>query len=169
MRAIFPLELVDLQRSRVVIWSYIVASRRGQLVESRIVELDRPTWPDSSGFQVLQAGTHDGGLTKPAGWFAFFVPWALAVLDEPNQRLLVHCAMGSNRGPSGAFAILLMLGWTPGRALQSIQAQRPYAQIRYAEEACLWFHSVTAAPLAQRSADYAAISQWRTQLSGGIL
>ena len=61
--------------------------------------------------------------------------------------------MGSNRGPSGAFAILLMLGWTPDDALRSIQTQRPYAQIQYAEDARQWVHSVTAAPLTQRSED----------------
>ena len=69
--------------------------------------------------------------------------------------------MGSNLGPSGAFAILLMLGWTPDDALQASRAQRPYAQIQYAENACLWVHSVTAAPLAQRSADCAAIPRRR--------
>lgn len=113
--------------------------------------------------QVLRAGAHDDGATKPAGWFASFVPWALAALDDPSHRLLVHCAMGSNRGPSGAFAILMMLGWAPDDALRSIQTQRPYAQIQYAEDACLWVHSVTAAPPAQRSADYAVISHWRTR------
>lgn len=112
---------------------------------------------------MLRAGTHDDGSTKPASWFATYVPRALATLDEPSQRLFVHCAIGSNLGPSGAFAILLMLGWTPDDALQASRAQRPYAQIQYAENACLGVHSVTAAPLAQRSADYAAITRRRTR------
>lgn len=107
------------------------------------------------------------GVSTPVGsrWFRHaggIVPWALAALDDPSHHLLVHCAMGSNRGPSGAFAILLMLGWTPDDALHVIQSHRPYAQIQYAEDACLWVHSVTAASVAQRSADYAAITRWRT-------
>lgn len=139
----------------------LVAAGIMHVVDLRAPREGMSTWPESSRFDVLRAGTHDDGSTKPAGWFASFVPWALAALDDPRHRLLVHCAMGSNRGPSGAFAILLMLGWTPDDALRSIQTQRPYAQIQYAEDARQWVHSVTAAPLTQRSADYAAITRWR--------
>ena len=139
----------------------LVAAGITHVVDLRAPREVMSTWPESSRFEVRRAGTHDDGSTKPDGWFASFVPWALAALDDRSHRLLVHCAMGSNRGPSGAFAILLMLGWTPDDALRSIQTQRPYAQIQYAE-ACLWVHAVTAAPLTQRSEDYAAITRWRT-------
>lgn len=64
--------------------------------------------------------------------------------------------------------MLLVLGWEPGAALDMIQSQRPYAQVKYAEDACLWFHSVSKPSTAQQSADYAAISQWRRDWSNVV-
>lgn len=131
------------------------------VVDLRAERRGMPQWPESAGFVVRSAGVEDDGTPRSGEWFDAFVPWVLEVLDLPDTKVLVHCAMGSNRGPSGAFTVLLMLGWEPGAALDLIQSQRPYAQIRYAEDACLWFQETAAVEPVRMSADYAAISAWR--------
>lgn len=98
----------------------------------------------------------DDGTPRPGEWFDAFVRWAMDVLARPDAKVFMHSAMGSNRGPNGAFAVLLMLGWEPGAALELIRSQRPhaYAQISNAEDACLWFHEDVSTDTAQKSADY---------------
>jgi protein-tyrosine phosphatase len=58
--------------------------------------------------------------------------FAETAFESPNGKLLVHCAMGINRGPSMAFRILLELGWEPLAALEAIRSARPIADIGYA-------------------------------------
>lgn len=146
----------------------LVAAGITHVVDLRAPRAGMPMWPDEAGFVVHHAGTEDDGSPRSPAWFDAFVPWAFSALEAPESRVLVHCAMGSNRGPSGAFAVLLVLGWKPGAALDMIQSQRPYAQVKYAEDACLWFHSVSKPSTAQQSADYAAISQWRRDWSNVV-
>lgn len=64
----FDEELADRQLRSVV------AAGITHLVDLRAPRGGMSTWPDSSTFQVLRAGAHDDGATKPAGWFASFVP-----------------------------------------------------------------------------------------------
>ncbi len=54
--------------------------------------------------------------------------------------MLVHCHMGINRGPSMAYACLLVLGWDPIEAMTAIRTARPIAAIGYAEDALDWHH-----------------------------
>lgn len=136
------------------------------VVDLRAERRGMPQWPEHAGLVVRSAGVEDDGAPRSGEWFDAFVPWVVDVLAQPETKVLVHCAMGSNRGPSGAFAVLLMLGWEPGAALDLIQSQRPYAQIRYAEDACLWAHDRTRAGNARRSNDYSVISRWRTASVG---
>lgn len=54
---------------------------------------------------------------------------------RPDRRVLVHCHMGVNRGPSMAYRLLLAAGWDTVGALDAIRAARPIAGILYAQDA----------------------------------
>lgn len=54
---------------------------------------------------------------------------------ERDEKVLAHCHMGVNRGPSTAYAILLALGWDAVAAFDLIRAKRAQAAIYYAEDA----------------------------------
>jgi len=106
-------------------------------------------------------GVDDAGQRIPAAWFEEVACWALAALEDPAVKVLTHCHMGINRGPSAGFAILLALGWEPVAALDAIRSARPIAYIDYAEDALRWHHARTNVPTDQRAAERAAVSRWR--------
>jgi protein-tyrosine phosphatase len=56
-----------------------------------------------------------------------------------RRRILVHCHMGVNRGPSALFAIMLATGWESLNALRAIRDARPIAGIIYAPDAINWW------------------------------
>lgn len=58
-----------------------------------------------------------------------------ATTTDDGGRILVHCHMGINRGPSGAFAILLHRGIDPVLAFEMIRDARHEAAIYYAMDA----------------------------------
>ena len=70
-------------------------------------------------------GIEDTGQRVPAEWFERIVTWSLDALQDPNAKLLTHCHMGINRGPSAGFAVLLGLGWSPVDAIDAIRQARP--------------------------------------------
>ena len=94
----------------------------------------------------------------PGEWFEDLTAWAVDALDDPDARLLVHCHMGVNRGPSAAFAILLALGWDPFDALDAIRDARPIAYIAYAEDVLAWHHDRHGATDEQRERDLALLT-----------
>lgn len=53
----------------------------------------------------------DAGQTIPPDYFQALADWATDALGRPDTKLLVHCHAGVNRGPSGAFTVLLAQGW----------------------------------------------------------
>jgi hypothetical protein len=85
---------------------------------------------------------------------------ALATLADPNHRIVVHCHMGVNRGPSMGFAILLALGWNPIEALDAIRAARPIARVLYADDAISWWLRRNGASAADVSAGISAVQRW---------
>lgn len=80
-------------------------------------------------------GTHDDGTTQSDEWFRHGVSILHDALAHPDAKVLVHCHMGVNRGPSMAFAFLLEQGWDPIAALDAIRTARPIAGIIYARDA----------------------------------
>lgn len=83
-------------------------------------------------------GVDDDGGTRNDAWFEAFTAEAKAILDDPNRRILVHCHMGVNRGPSALYAIMLQSGWHHVDALRHIRDARPIAGIIYAGDAVAW-------------------------------
>lgn len=85
-------------------------------------------------------GVDDHGGRQPDTWFETGVDAAVAALAEPNGKVMIHCHMGVNRGPSMGFAVMLATGHDPISALEAIREQRPIAAVAYAEDAVAWFH-----------------------------
>jgi dual specificity phosphatase 3 len=84
-------------------------------------------------------GVDDAGTPRSDKWFDEFVAEALSILLDSERKILVHCHMGVNRGPSALYAILLSLGWHHVEALRGIRNVRPIAGIIYAPDAVNWF------------------------------
>jgi len=83
-------------------------------------------------------GVDDNGGPRADSWFDGLTGRAAQVLTDPDRRVLVHCHMGVNRGPSALYAILLSLGWDHLDALRHIRDARPIAGIIYAGDAASW-------------------------------
>ena len=109
----------------------------------------------------LHLGIDDAGQRVPDAWFERIAEWALDALEDPDARVLAHCHMGINRGPSAGFAILLAAGWEVGDALEAIRAARPFAFTDYAEDALRWHHRRTGASADARRRDREVLAAWR--------
>lgn len=80
-------------------------------------------------------GTDDAdGHVVPPEIFDAGVSFARLAARE-GGKMLAHCHMGINRGPSMGFAILLDRGYQPIEAFDMIRAARPQAFIAYAQDA----------------------------------
>jgi dual specificity phosphatase 3 len=86
----------------------------------------------------------DVGQAIPDQWFADGVDYALRALNDPAAKVLIHCQLGINRGPSMAFAVLLANGMTPDQARYAIVSARPIARLAYADQAAAWWAKLTA-------------------------
>lgn len=106
----------------------------------------------------LHHPVEDAGQAIPADYFQTLADWATDALAQPHTKLLVHCHAGVNRGPSGAFTVLLAQGWDVRDALDAIRAVRPIAWIDYADDAIDWH---LAADEAARTAGHDAVTEWR--------
>lgn len=105
-------------------------------------------------------GVDDAGQPMEDDWFDLGVTAALQALRDPDARVLVHCHMGVNRGPSMAFAVLLALGFNARRALQAIVEARPIAAVLYAGDALSWWHRREGTPPTLAHLDLEALDQW---------
>lgn len=108
----------------------------------------------------LWHGMDDAGQAVPASWWDRGVAWASAAIEE-GGRVLTHCHMGINRGPSLGFAVLLAGGWDPVGAIDAIRRARPVAAVGYAEQALAWHHRRTGASPETRRTQAAALAAWR--------
>ena len=107
----------------------------------------------------LGVDDHWGAITSE--WFEAVTAVADRVYESDDEaRLLVHCHMGVNRGPSAAFAILLARGWEATSALEAIREARPFAGILYAPEAAEWFATSAGASEADIAAARNGVVAW---------
>lgn len=124
---------------------------------------DELVWMQVPSVTYRWDGIDDAGQSVPVEWFEGVVTWALKALEDPEARLLTHCHMGINRGPSAGYAVLLGLGWEPIAALDAIRVARPIAYVAYAEDALHWHHWRTGATADERAGDIAALARWRQE------
>ena len=108
-------------------------------------------------------GIDDAGQEVPDEWWERIVSWSLGALSRPGSRLLTHCHMGINRGPSAAYGVLLGLAWDPVAAIDAIRTARPEAHCWYAEDALRWRHNGVRASEERRAADLARLTNWRVE------
>jgi dual specificity phosphatase 3 len=83
-------------------------------------------------------GVDDNGGKRSDAWFISLTEKCAEVLADPGRKVLVHCHMGVNRGPSALYAVMLVLGWNHLDALRAIRNARPIAGIIYAADAARW-------------------------------
>lgn len=110
------------------------------IIDLRAEAHDQGFW-DQHGIEYVSVGTHDrhGHVIVPA---IFDVVVAVArIAAEAKGKVLVHCHMGVNRGPSAGFAILLDRGMEPIDAFDLIKEKREQALIGYAGDA-LYAHQM---------------------------
>ena len=106
-------------------------------------------------------GIDDDGGPRPDTWFDSGADRALDTLARTEGRVLVHCHMGINRGPSMAFAILLALGWESIAALEAIRSARPIAALIYAEDAVDWWARRSGKSPNQVARARAKVTRWQ--------
>lgn len=93
-------------------------------------------------------GVDDHGSRRDPAWFANLTSITETILADPQRKVLIHCHMGVNRGPSAAFVALIHHGWHHLDALRAIRSARPIAGIIYAPDAAEWHgHNSTGSPI----------------------
>ncbi|HEX3585593.1 MAG TPA: dual specificity protein phosphatase [Candidatus Angelobacter sp.] len=88
------------------------------------VEFDDRPLAEPYPVEVLFNPTDDDFLPKPPELFQAGVDFALEALDEPQNRIYIHCAAGVHRAPMMTLAILRVLGWSLQDAKALIQDRR---------------------------------------------
>ena len=140
-----------------------------QLGITHVVD-NRSEWTDESfvaehapAIRYCYNGIDDAGQRMPDVWFDDGVSFIQDALADPEAKVLVHCHMGINRGPSLAFAALLASGWDPVDAIDRIRQVRPIAAVGYAEDALAWHHRRKGTPAAIRVGERRRLRQWREE------
>lgn len=112
----------------------IIDSGITHVLDLRIEDDDTGIW-ETAKIAYLRVGTTDAeGHVVPPEIFDAGVRFARLAVRE-GGKVLAHCHMGINRGPSMGFAILLDRGHCPIEAFDMIHAARPQAFIAYAQDA----------------------------------
>lgn len=105
-------------------------------------------------------GVDDAGQRMPDQWFDEGTEMITAAISR-GGKVLVHCHMGINRGPSMGFAAMLALGWDPVEALDRIRKTRPIAYVAYAGDALDWWCAKNGVSAPERNRVQGRVRQWR--------
>lgn len=93
------------------------------IIDMQIEFDDRPL-AEPYPVQVLFNPTDDDFMPKPPELFQAGVNFALDALDEPDNKVYIHCAAGVHRAPMMTLAILRVLGWPLQKAKDLILERR---------------------------------------------
>jgi protein-tyrosine phosphatase len=93
------------------------------IIDMQIEFDDRPL-AELYPVQVLFNPTDDDFMPKPPELFQAGVDFALDALDEPGNKVYIHCAAGVHRAPMMTLAILRVLGWPLQKAKDLILERR---------------------------------------------
>ena len=85
-------------------------------------------------------GVDDEGDKRSDEWFEAIQQAAEQVLADPTRKVVIHCHMGVNRGPSAAFTALVTHGVDPIEALSAGQQGLTQKQTDQLFEAVLDWH-----------------------------
>jgi protein-tyrosine phosphatase len=112
------------------------------------------------GLTYHRVATDDDGEARDDAWFDAGTAAIAAALADPDSRVVVHCHMGVNRGPSMAYAALLVDGWDPFDALGAIRRARPIAGLVYAVDAVAWWARRNGATQLEIAAARRDVGRW---------
>ena len=88
------------------------------------IEWDDTALAEPYGVNVLWNPTDDDFQLKPAELLQRGVDFALEALDDPENKVFIHCAAGVHRAPMMTLAVLCALGFGLDDAMQTIQGRR---------------------------------------------
>jgi protein tyrosine phosphatase (PTP) superfamily phosphohydrolase (DUF442 family) len=89
------------------------------------IEFDDTPLAEPHGIQVLWNATDDDFQPKPPELFERGVEFATEVLEQPDNKLFIHCAAGVHRAPMMTLAVLCSMGWEQASAMETISSRRP--------------------------------------------
>jgi protein-tyrosine phosphatase len=89
------------------------------------VEFDDTPLAEGYGIEVFWNQVDDDFQPKPAEVFQPGIEFALAALEAPENKLLIHCAAGVHRAPMMALALLRAQGWDLQEAMELMEERRP--------------------------------------------
>jgi rhodanese-related sulfurtransferase len=155
----YPVELWHRTLCKVTDWLYLCGDLPSE-PDLAVVQLEqwreegitaivdvRQEWSDerlvakyAPEIAYFHLGTHDNGGAQTPEWFSEGLTALHQALQDREAKIVVHCHMGVNRGPSMGFAYLLDQGWQPVDALTAIRLARPIAAVAYASDALQAHH-----------------------------
>jgi protein-tyrosine phosphatase len=91
------------------------------------IEFDDTLLAEPYFVEVLWNPVDDDFQPKPAEVFQRGVDFVAKALEDPEAKVLIHCAAGVHRAPMMMLAVLRTQGWTLEAAVQHIQSLRPVA------------------------------------------
>jgi protein-tyrosine phosphatase len=89
------------------------------------VEFDDTPLAKPFGIDVLWNPIDDDFQPKPAEIFQRGVEFAMAALEQPENKLFIHCAAGVHRAPMMTLAVLRVLGHGLEDAMALVENRRP--------------------------------------------
>jgi protein-tyrosine phosphatase len=102
----------------------IVQSGVTHIINMQIEFDDRPL-AEAFEVEVFWNPVDDDFQPKSASLLQRGVDFALKALEQPNNKVFIHCAAGVHRAPMMTLAILRSMGWSLDEAMEAIQHRRP--------------------------------------------
>jgi len=94
----------------------VVAAGVTHIIDMQI-EFDDTRLAEPYGVRVLWNPTDDDFRPKPQELLQRGVDFALEALEDPQAKLLIHCAAGVHRAPMMTLAVLRAQGWSLEEAM----------------------------------------------------
>jgi protein-tyrosine phosphatase len=88
------------------------------------IEFDDRPLAERYPVTVFHNPTDDDFQPKPPRLFQPAVEFALLALEDPENKVFIHCAAGVHRAPMMTLALLRVLGWSLEDAKELIQKRR---------------------------------------------
>ena len=101
----------------------VVAAGVTHIIDMQI-EFDDTRLAEPHGVRVLWNPTDDDFRPKPQELLQRGVDFALEALEDPQAKLLIHCAAGVHRAPMMTLAVLRAQGWSLEEAMERIEERR---------------------------------------------
>jgi hypothetical protein len=122
-----------------------------------------------STIEVIHIGVDDDLGRRDNAWFDAIREVSDEILSDPDNKLVVTCYLGVNRGPSAAVAILLSQGWELLPALRAVRSARPIANMAYAPDAARWWSEKNGGSAHDALAAFVEVHRWfeRNPLDAG--